>query len=157
MGFILLFLLFAACIWVPIFVYNWPHEKGICAAGFSIPNIMAAIIVLVVIATSYDSYVATRVFYDATREQYAEAVKVYQDHAVIDMGAATFTDMKYQGYQQQVGELIMDLRKQIVRYNTEITSKRIMDKSWFYSWLIIAPDDDMKIIKMKAPTAGMPE
>ena len=134
------------------------HDRWQNVLGWSIIfGVVSCVIFGGIWGSSYNSYVDTRVFYDATREQYAEAVTVYKDHAVIDMGKATFTDFKYQGYQDNVAELVIHLRNEIVNYNKTITEKRVMARNPLFSWFIIEPDDDMKIIKMKAPTAGMPE
>jgi len=101
-----------------------------------------------VCGTSYGSYIDTRTFYDATIEQYASAVEMYEDKAVIDIESAAFTDLKYQGYQDNVSGLILSLRRSIIKYNKKLISKRIMKKNLFFNWLIVAPDDDMKILKM---------
>lgn len=98
---------------------------------------------------SYYNYVGTRTFYDATIEQYTSAIEIYEDKAVMDVESAAWTDLKYQGYQEAISKLIVDLRKRIVSYNEKIISKRIMKKNLVLSWLIVAPDADMKIIKMK--------
>jgi len=98
---------------------------------------------------SYLSYVNARTFYDATMEQYTSAIEIYEDKAIMDVESAAWTDLKYQGYQESISKLIVDLRKRIVHYNEKIISKRIMKNNPVFSWLIIAPDADMKLIKMK--------
>ncbi len=101
------------------------------------------------LSISYKTYLDTRTFYSATLEQYASAVEIYEDKAVIDIGSAALTDLKYQGYQNNVSKFILSLREGIIYYNRTIISKRVMKKNPVFSWLIVAPDDDMKIIKMK--------
>ncbi len=101
---------------------------------------------------SYYSYLDTRAFYTATIEQYTSAVKIYQDKAVIDVESAAWTDLKYQGYQDNISKLIIDLRNKIVAYNDMFVKKQVLKKNTFFSWLIVNVDDDMKLIKMK--TAG---
>lgn len=113
-------------------------------------TIVFAFILGITWACSYGTYLDTRSFYSATKEQYHSAIDVYKDHAVIDMGKAAFTDLKYQGYQENVGSFVNDLRDKIIEYNTIIVKKRVMGKNLFFSWLIIEPDDDMVIIKMKS-------
>jgi len=65
------------------------------------------------------------------------------------MGKAAFTDLKYQGYQENIGKFINSLRNRVIKYNKAIVSKRVMGSNPFFSWLIIEPDDDMVVIKMK--------
>ncbi len=104
--------------------------------------------------SSYNTYLRARTFYSATVEQYASAVEIYGDKAVIDIKAAAWTDLKYQGYQTNIATFIKNLRGEIINYNTLIIGKRIMKASSIFNWLIVAPDDDMKIIKMKAALKG---
>ena len=73
---------------------------------------------------------------------------MYTKHATIDMKRASFTDFVYQGYQKNAADFIKALRREIIRYNRELISKRIMDKSFMFNWLIFAPDKDMKVINM---------
>jgi hypothetical protein len=101
---------------------------------------------------SYDTYLDIRSFYDATVEQYATAIEMYEDKAVIDLEKAAFTDLKYQGYQDNVAGFIMDLRNRIVEYNEVFVKKQRMKSNIVFSWLVVAPDRDMKIVSMK--TAG---
>jgi len=102
-----------------------------------------------VLRNSYLSYLDAKAFYTATIEQYAAAVEIYQDKAVIDVESAAWTDLKYQGYQDNISGLILDLRNSIVSYNDTYVKKRTLKKNPFFNWLIIDVDDDMKLIKMK--------
>jgi len=112
-------------------------------------SIVALFMLVVFIGGSYESYVDTRTFYDSTVEQYSTAVEMYGDKAVIDVESAAWTDLKYQGYQENMSKAIRLLREKIVKYNKKIISKRIMKRNLFFNWLIVAPDDDMKVIAMK--------
>jgi len=111
-----------------------------------------------VVGDSYNSYLDNRAFYDATIEQYRGAVEMYKDYAVIDISKtrSAFTDFKYQGYQQEISKMILDLRRKIVRYNRSFMLKKVKNASWFFNWYIITNDPDMKIIRMiekERPTA----
>jgi len=123
------------------------NENGIAAA--IIVSIILTMISALAWSGSYSTYLETRSFYSATKEQYHSAIEIYGDYAVIDMGKAAFTDLKYQGYQENISGFITDLRNEIIKYNKTIVEKRIMGKNLFFSWFIIEPDDDMVIIKMK--------
>jgi len=107
------------------------------------------VITIGILGTSYDSYLNERAFYDATLEQYSTAVVVYENKAVIDIESAAWTDLKYQGYQDNISKLILDLRNRIIIYNNNFIKMNKMHSNPFFSWLVVPMDDDMKIIKMK--------
>ena len=103
-----------------------------------------------IIWTSYGTYVELRATYDATIEQYASSTEMYGDRAVIDIESAAWTDFKYQGYQANVAKFISELRTMLAAYNKDFISKKKYASNWFFGWVIIPPDSDMKIISMKA-------
>ena len=112
-------------------------------------SIVALFMLVAFIGGSYQSYVDTRTFYDSTVEQYSTAVEMYNDKAVIDVESAAWTDLKYQGYQDNISKLILDLRNRIIIYNNNFIKMNKMHSNPFFSWLVVPMDDDMKIIKMK--------
>ena len=57
--------------------------------------------------------------------------------------------MKYKGYQENMADMIKELRENIVRYNKVVNKKRIYGKNLFFSWYIVKPDDDMKSLTLK--------
>ena len=120
---------------------------GYLAAGWFIGGILL-LLCLIITPKSYMSYIQARSFYDATNTQYKESISMYADRAVLKVSEDTFTDLKYQGYQENIAKLITDLRSKVVWYNDVIIQKRILNKSIAFDWLIITPDDDMKIITM---------
>lgn len=115
--------------------------------GFVISFICCCVIPVLIIAASYSSYVKIRTQYDATINQYQEAVTMYNDVAKINVDKA-FTDFKYQGYQENIAGFIKDLRYKVVSYNGTLISKRIMKKNFFFKWVIIEGDPDMKILSL---------
>jgi uncharacterized membrane protein YeaQ/YmgE (transglycosylase-associated protein family) len=115
--------------------------------GFVITCIVCSIIPLLILSVSYKTYVDTRTQYDATISQYREAVTMYSDHAKIDTEKA-FTDFKYQGYQKNIADFIKELRRKVTCYNETIISKRVMGKNFFFNWLMVEPDDDMKVLSL---------
>jgi hypothetical protein len=79
----------------------------------------------------------------------ATAVSFYSEKGVAEFNVVPgkeITDLKYNQYQNTVGELIRDLRNTVEGYNRILVSKRQMKASLFWSWMIIAPDDDMQPI-----------
>jgi len=150
MGMILSSLLAIIIITVLVYYINSDAaDVGICTAlGAGISSLVFGLIIIVTIASSYESYVDIRTQYDATVSQYREAITLYKDNASIDVGQAAFTDLKYQGYQKNMSDFVRDLRKQVTSYNRSLISKRVMGKNWFFNWVIIMPDDDMKILRL---------
>ena len=114
----------------------------------TVTGIISTVILVIIVASSYTSYLDIRAQYDAVINQYKGAVTVYADYATLDMEKATFTDFKYQGYQENISKVIVDLRNEIIIYNKVLIKKRILDKNPLFNWLIIAPDKDMKIINI---------
>jgi hypothetical protein len=149
MIFVLILLAIAAAITLGVWCHEERESHGDGIAAGIICSIFLAIILAIPWSISYNTYVGSRAFYDITREQYSSAIVIYQDAAVIDMGEAAFTDLKYQGYQNNVAKFIENMRFNIVRYNSTVKKKRIMKGNPFFSWLIVAPDEDMKLIRMK--------
>ena len=161
-----IFLIFVACLMYQVLngegfkcteCYNWKgewaetkHRKYKRTVIASLWFCFATSIVFTAIwAGSYNTYLDTKSFYTSTVEQYATAVDVYGEKAVIDIEAAAWTDFKYQGYQENISKFVMDLRNRIVNYNEIMVAKMTMDKNPLFSWLVVAPDKDMKLIKMK--------
>jgi type IV secretory pathway TraG/TraD family ATPase VirD4 len=118
------------------------------ASAMTVCSILILIIITIATGASYKTYLDTRAFYSATVEQYRGAVTMYEDAAALDIKKAALTDFVYQGYQENVSGMILDLRRAVAEYNTKLVAKRIMDENFMFSWLIIAPDKDMKILRL---------
>jgi len=116
--------------------------------GFLIPALIFSVISMMLLFGSYENYVNLRATYDGTIGQYKQAIVMYADRAELDVAQASLIDMKYQGYQENMAMFIKDTRKSIVKYNKNMLKKRIMNKNWVFSWLIIDVDDDMKVINL---------
>jgi hypothetical protein len=127
-------------------MFRRDNENLIAASIIS--SVILILVFSIAIGGSYSTYLDTRAQYDAVINQYKGAVTMYADYASLDMEKAAFTDFKYQGYQENIAAVIVDLRKEIILYNKTIIQKRIMDKNPVFNWLIIAPDKDMKIINI---------
>jgi hypothetical protein len=128
---------------------TWSDRKNVLKWLCPIFSTLALILCGVVIWHSYTTYVELRATYNATIEQYATSVEMYGDKAVIDVERAALTDFKYQGYQINIAAFIKDLRGKLATYNSAFVSKKEYKKNWFFGWLIIPPDADMKIMSMK--------
>ncbi len=128
----------------------WKDVKEDGIPAVIICSVILTIVFSISIGKSYHTYLGDRAFYTATKEQYHSAIKIYADYALIDMGTAAFTDLKYQGYQDNISSFITTLRNRIIEYNISIVKKRVMGKNILFNWLIVKPYDDMLIIIMKA-------
>lgn len=129
---------------------NWSHHKrtALVRTGITIGS-LAICIFLLIISVSYTSYLEARSFWDSTSFQFRDSIEIYGDKAAIKVTDSAFTDFKYNGYQENIASFIKDLRTYIVWYNTILIQKRLMKKSLMFNWLIVGPDDDMKILSMK--------
>ena len=127
---------------------KWQHERINSYIAITVCAFMFIFIHSLVIGMSYDKYLQDRAFFSATKEQYHSAITVYENHATINMNRASFTDLKYQGYQENIGKFVSDLRNNIINYNESIVKKRVMGDNLFLNWFIVEPDNDMVIIKM---------
>ena len=142
---LILILIFAA---ICLLIYKSEDCKKYTKGWIIALTCVMIVMITAALGTSYTSYLNARTFYDATVEQYRGAVTMYEDAAALDIEKAAFTDFVYKDYQDNVAFMILTLRRKVVRYNEELISKRIMNKSFMFNWLIIAPDKDMKIIRM---------
>jgi len=115
--------------------------------GFLVPAGLFTIVTIAILGTSYSNYVSLKAKYDGVVSQYKQAVTLYTDRAVLSTEIA-FTDFKYQGYQENMGKLISDLRTQVAEYNQSYFEKQTMHKSWFFRLLIFEPDPDMKPLEI---------
>ncbi len=145
----MLIILLLLLIGIAIIIAVWKNKPSETVFASIACTLIFAAILSVTWSVSYESYLKARSFYSATKEQYHSAIEIYTEYAVIDMGKASFTDFKNQGYQQNISDFIISLRNKIITYNETIIEKRIMGKNPLLSWFIIEPDADMLIIKMK--------
>jgi len=129
--------------------FNTGNKAG-CIMCLSLYTVFTGIIIIIgILSGSYSNYLDDRSFYDAVIEQYRGNITMYKDCAKINLNQkGTLTDFKNQGYQREISYKIDKLVHMIEKYNNSIIQKRIMKKNILFSWLIIEPDDDMKIISL---------
>lgn len=123
-------------------------KKGFAKAWGTVIAVAISAIWIVSLWGSYNTYLDSRAFFSATKEQYRSALTVYKDHATIDIKAASFTDFKYQGYQEQIAGFVTTLRKRVTKYNETIIKKRAMKSNFLFEHTIVAPDEDMVPINL---------
>lgn len=163
MGFVFLLLLIAGII-VKLVHYTYTEEemsskdKKNRKEGVIIGSCICAVAFLMIMGatwgTSYDSHVTMQerlVNIDA----YKHAINIYADKGVAEFKSGgvrmstELTDLKYQNYQVQLGEMIVSLRRQIVYYNEAFIGKREFGSNWFWGWCIIGPPDGYKPLRME--------
>ena len=125
------------------------YRGGNTAATIITSGIVSGLLIFIPLICSYDNYLDQRAFYDSVVSQYRDCVSIYKDSVIIDITDEALTDLRYQGYQESIAEMIKDLRTQVARYNKGFIKKQRMDENVVFSWLIIAPDKDMKLLRMR--------
>lgn len=114
-------------------------------------SVISFIIIAIIVGNSYGNYIGLKQ-YNVTIQQYANSINLYSKLAVPNKNIAQsqeITDLKYQNYQTSIKKLIKDLRWRTVRYNEVLIGKRELNNNIVFNWLIITPDENMKILKME--------
>lgn len=151
MGLLLIaFLAILFVIWGNLGEKDYNIKKAIrpCIAGSAAVVVLYLIVAVVMYLVSFDSYAKARAVYDKVGAQYGQAITIYTNKATIDVRKVgdTYTDFRFQGYQQSLAELITDLRTMVSWYNSVVIQKRVWGKSFFFGWYIVEADPDMKLI-----------
>jgi hypothetical protein len=157
MGLILALILFILFVGFLSYVFTESSSKKImidnALSGMVIVGVICCVILTIVISASYSSHVTLKRKL-VTIEQYKETINFYAKRGISEftvkdliVPGREMTDFKYNKYQEQMGKMIIDLRDSIISYNESLTEKKVLNNSWFFSWVIIV-DDNMKTIKM---------
>jgi len=128
----------------PVVIYKIDSDLAGISIGIGIIMLWVCIMIT---SVSYGNYIKMKQINEQIMNNYQETIEVYENKAVID--AESLTDFRYKGYQESLSSLIKDLRKQVVRYNKFHIGKTELNNNLIFSWLIIAPDKDMKLLKLK--------
>lgn len=96
------------------------------------------------LADSFESAANLDAIQEGIVAEHRSAIDLYSDKAVLHVDKA-MADLKYQGYQEQMGNMIRELRTAVVEHNRALVSKRKYKANPFYSWLVILPDNDRLI------------
>lgn len=123
-------------------------------------SVWTLLFVVFIRGSSYYSYL-DMVEEQAAVKQRAAAINLYIDKAVTELQAGSgsirngelvitksteLTDFKYANYQKEISSMITGLKCIVVSYNTSLVGKRKMYESRFWSWCIVPPDEDMKLL-----------
>lgn len=133
---------------LPYLAYKYDRD---CLPGWVIiPNILVAGACIITMWNSYDNYVDMKQHL-TNFNIHADAITSYEKFAELDTtkpGAVNpITDLKYQNYQGGIKDLIEDLKYSCIAYNKILVGKKILGNNIIFNWLIIMPDDDMKVIE----------
>jgi hypothetical protein len=121
-------------------------------SGFIISTAICCTVTFITVFCSYLYYIYLKQL-SVEIKQDAKAIELYAEKANKEFEragktAVALTDIKYNNYQTKMAEMILSLAYTVNRYNGVLISKRELSSNWIFSWLIIAPDDNMKIIDM---------
>lgn len=117
-------------------------------AGLIITGVIATIIMVLIWSVSYNNYIGMQKKL-ATIEQYQQAVELYAKNGVAEFEGKLgneMTDLKYQNYQTEIGQMIKDLRDNIVEYNETLAGKTALNNSLMWNWCIVMPDNAKLLI-----------
>ena len=149
MGMFLIILIISLIVAGIGYVVTYESEKIETAiACFMITALICCLLPFGILIGSYTTYVDIRAKYDTTISQYKDSITMYKNNATIDVKKASFTDFKYEGYQENIASFIKTLRQEVVSYNKTLIGKQILNRNFFFSWIIVEPDSDMKILKL---------
>jgi hypothetical protein len=122
-------------------------DDGFACIGWIFGTILF-IFITIIFACSYLNYLDDRSFSNETYKQFKNQIIVYQQESKINVknenNSNTITDLKYQQYQDEISQNIRIYTTKVAAYNKSIIEKRILKNNIIFSWIIVAPDDDMK-------------
>ena len=97
----------------------------------------------------YEDAIYKEAFYVLTIKQYRNSIEMYKDEAVLTLNEESFTDFKYQGYQENIMEEIRALKEEIISYNKSLYARPILKKNPFLSWIIVPLSDKCKPLTLR--------
>lgn len=117
-------------------------------SGMTFVSIVYGVVAIIINLFTYGDYAKARANYDSVLSQYGQAITIYENKAVLDVKVVgdTWTDFRYQGYQGNLAQMIIDLRNQVASYNSYLISRKTWGKNYFVGWYLVMPDKDMKTI-----------
>jgi hypothetical protein len=156
LGFVLIVLLVTILVWcgnTTVHYHKFDLTEGMFAGVLAMLVSCAILLVITGITwlSSYDYYLDLKYFRDAGNDRHVESILAYKKAAVADMReeiGTVVTDLKLQGYQQEISKMIGTYRDAIDTYNLVLTKKRQRKSNPVFSWFIVSPDPDMELIKM---------
>ena len=150
MGFILL--LFLCCLTIGLINFMPARRTAtrikVGFTSFAISSVCCILLMCIVWLWSWDTTVDMKQNL-ANLSAYKHTIETYKKNAMGEFKAgAALTDLKYQNYQQQIGQMITDLRGRIVSYNNSFVGKNAYKDNWLWSWCIFAPPEGSQLLEM---------
>ena len=118
------------------------------AMGFGVACAIFTVICLGSWGESYSSALSARTFSQGIHHQYRDAIEMYADRAVLTIDEKTFTDFRYEGYQENMAKFIRDFRRNIINYNDTLLRKREKMNSIVFNWLVIPVGEEYKLLQL---------
>lgn len=75
-------------------------------------------------------------------EQYVSRIKIYESRAKGNFTTGEITDLKYNNFQEQLGEMVTELGRVVVSYNKTQIGKKLYHANPVF-WGIIVYDEDL--------------
>lgn len=145
---IVTFLIVCFFVGVGMYVYLSCGDMGVILFTFLI-GIFFSVPLMIISGVSYSNYIEMKSIYEGVVSQYKDSIDMYENKAVVYISGDSFTDFKYKGYQENIANLIKDLRQQITTYNKVFIKKNILADNIIWGTLIFEPDKDMKLLHIK--------
>lgn len=122
---------------------RWPDWAHALITPSIIASALLSIILLGCWGGSYTTNLDLVAHYNAVIAEYAGAVEIYHDVAIIDF--ESITDFRY----QQFGKMVVDLRNRTAWYNKVISKKRMLKRNPLFNWFLFSVPKECKSIKLK--------
>lgn len=114
--------------------------------GIAFGIIFIIVFTIILPCISYNSYLSLIEFRDG--DYIGHKVKVvHQLKKMIENDDNLIAETKDE-YYITLGRITVELNEEINWYNGKLISKRKMNNNILFSWFIVSPDDNMKIIKI---------
>lgn len=121
--------------------FKFDFEGG----GITAAIILFIVIVIIFPCISYNSYLGLIEFRDG--DYIGHKIKaIHQLKGMIEDDDNLIAETKDE-YYINLGKITVELNEEINWYNGKLISKRKMNDNILFSWFIVSPDDNMKIIK----------
>jgi len=125
------------------------EAKGYAFNGFAAVCLIGAFVIGICTLNSYRSYMDIKAFYNGGYQQYADTVNEYNRIISTNRGSGQeITDLKFQGFQKSMADLIREQRQQVVNYNRIVVEKRILAQNPLVGCFVFVPDSDMEILPL---------
>lgn len=137
---------------ISILCYSQEYEIVHFLISAAVSTLIIGALLAIAISDSYQSYVDMKKDY-ATIQNYATTIELYAKKGIQEFnGVRTspreVTDLKYNQYQDQIGQMIASLRNTVVSYNRVLAGKKEFKKNFWFNIFIYLPEGN-EFVKME--------